>query len=157
MKYFILLSFLFFTVFCGDYRKPTRAQRNCISKKIGEEETKKLILSLRKYHRTNGKATLLDYILDKRLDLKDLVNECLLKTKRRLDKISDDIDKAFKNQLVDYYMKAILRDERVKTEVINNLKVNKDYAINSCSNFLTDKDICTLVIDKILQKLEEKN
>ena len=54
-------------------------------------------------------------------------------------------------------MKAILRDERVKTEVINNLKINKDYAINSCSNFLTDKDICTLVIDKILQKLEEKN
>ena len=157
MKYFILLSFLFLTVFCGDYRKPTRAQRNCIASKIGEEETKKLILSLRKYHRTNGKATLLDYILKKREDLRSVANECLLKIRRRLDKISDDIDKAFKNQLVDYYFKAILRDERTKTEVINNLKINKEYAISSCSNILTDKEMCTLVIEKIMQKLEEKN
>ena len=157
MKYFILISLLFFTVFCGDYRKPTRAQRNCFVKNIGEEETKKLIISLRKYHRTNGKATLLDYILDKRTDLKNIANECLLKIKRRLDKISDDIDKAFKSQLVDYYMKAILRDERVKTEILNNLKLNRDFAINACSNHLNDKNICTLVIDKIVQKLEEKN
>ena len=155
MKYFILLSYLFFTVFCGDYRKPTRAQRNCISKKIGEEETKKLILSLRKYHRTNGKATLLDYILDKRTDLKNIANECLLKIKRRLDKISDDIDKAFQNQLVDYYMKALLRDERVKSEIINDLKVNKNVAVKSCLKLLDVKDICTLIIDKLLEKLEK--
>ena len=154
MKYFILQAFLFFTVFCGDYRKPTRAQRNCIAKKIGEEETKKLILSLRKYHRTNGKATLLDYILDKRGDLKSVADECLLKIKRRLDKISDDIDKAFKNQLIDYYMKALLRDERVKSEIINNLEINKNLAISSCSNFLNDKDICTLIVDKIMNEIK---
>ena len=155
MKYFIFLSFLFFTVFCGDYRKPTRAQRNCFVNKIGEEETKKLILSLRKYHRTNGKATLLDYILDKRTDLKNIANECLLKIKRRLDRISDDIDKAFQNQLVDYYMKAILRDERVKSEIINDLKVNKNVAVKSCLKILDVKDICTLIIDKLLEKLEK--
>jgi hypothetical protein len=157
MKYFILLSLLFFTVFCGDYRKPTRAQRNCFVKNIGEEETKKLIISLRKYHRTNGKATLLDYILDKRTDLKNIADECLLKIKRRLDKISDDIDKAFQNQLVDYYMKAILRDERVKSEIINDLKVNKNFAVKSCSKHLNVEDLCALIIDKILQKLEKEN
>ena len=157
MRYFIFLSFLFFTVYCGDYRKPTRAQRNCFAKKIGEEETKKLILSLRKYHRTNGKATLLDYILDKRTDLKSIADECLLKIKRRLDRISDDIDKAFQNQLVDYYMKALLRDERVKSEIINDLKVNKNFAVKSCSKHLNVEDLCALIIDKILEKLEKEN
>ena len=83
--------------------------------------------SFRKYHRSNGKATLLDYILDKRQDLKEVAKECLLKIRRRrLDKTADVIDEAFKNEMVNYYLKAILRDENVVNLVvdfISNIKI----------------------------------
>ena len=158
MKKEIILFFLFVTVFCGDYRKPTRASRNCFVNILGEEKTKKLLQSLRKYHRSNGKATLLDYILDKRQDLKEVAKECLLKIRRRrLDKTADVIDEAFKNEMVNYYLKAILRDENVKNQLIEKLRTNEQVALKTCNNFLVSEEICKMVINKLVEKLKEKN
>ena len=154
----ILLFLLFISVFCGDYRKPTKAERNCIVNKLGEIKAKKLLISLRKYHRSNGKATLLDYILNKRQDLKEVAEECLLKIgKRRMDDTQDTIEEAFKNEMVNYYLKFILRDQRVKKEIIDKLKHNDQTAYKTCNKFLVSEDICKMVVDKLIEKLQENN
>ena len=152
----ICLIILFISVFCGDYRKPTRTQRKCFVKKIGEEPTQKLLDSLRKFHRSNGKATLLDYILEKRQDLKNIADECLLnnRRRRRLDKL-DKLGKLDSNQLnslesmVKYYLKAILKDEKAKKQFSDGLKKNKQMAKEICEKYLHNKQFCTPLIDSM--------
>ena len=155
----VLLLFLLIGVFCGDYRRPSPTQKKCIEKKIGKEPTKKLLESLRKYHRTNGKATILDYILEKRGDLKDVAEECLLGTRRRrrrLDKtVSEKINDSFNNKVVKYYMNALLRDPKAKTSILENIdKAQKD-SIKACKRYLKSDEICKMVVDAILQRIEK--
>ena len=155
----VLLLFLLIGVFCGDYRRPSPTQKKCIEKKIGKEPTKKLLESLRKYHRTNGKATILDYILEKRGDLKGVAEECLLgsrRRRRRLDKtVSEKINDSFNNKVVKYYMNALLRDPKAKTSILDNIdKAQKD-SIKACKRYLQSDEICKMVVDAILQRIEK--
>ena len=155
----VLLLFLLIGVFCGDYRRPSPTQKKCIEKKIGKEPTKKLLESLRKYHRTNGKATILDYILEKRGDLKGVAEECLLgsrRRRRRLDKtVSEKINDSFNNKVVKYYMNALLRDPKAKTSILDNIdKAQKD-SIKACKRYLKSDEICKMVVDAILQRIEK--
>ena len=146
MKNFFLLIILFIGVFCGDYRKPTRSQRKCFVKNIGEELTRKLFDSLRKFHRTNGKATLLDYILEKREDLRYVADECLLgnRRRRRLDNVLNSFE-----SIIKYYLNAILKDENAKKEFSDALKKNKQMANEVCNKYLHNKDYCTPLIDSM--------
>ena len=146
MKNILLVIILFIGAFCGDYRKPTRSQRKCFVKKIGEELTRKLFDSLRKYHRSNGKAKLLDYIFDKRQDLKNVAEECLLsfRRRRRLDGELNSIE-----SIVKYYLNAILKDEKVKKEFSDALKKNKKMGNEICEKYLQNKQYCTLLIDSM--------
>ena len=142
----IFFIILFLGIFCGDYRKPTRSQRKCFVKKIGEEPTKKLLDSLRKFHRSNGKATLLDYILEKREDLKHIADECLLnnRRRRRLDNELNSLE-----SIVKYYLNAILKDEKAKKEFSDALKKNKQMANEICEKYLHNKQFCTPLIDSM--------
>ena len=142
----IFLIILFIGAFCGDYRKPTRSQRKCFVNKIGEESTRKLLDSLRKFHRSNGKATLLDYILEKRQDLKDIADECLLsnRRRRRLDKEINSLE-----SIVKYYLNAILKDENAKKEFSDALKKNKQMANEICEKYLHNKQFCTPLIESM--------
>ena len=158
MKSYFVLLILFISISCSDYRKPSKSERKCLVKKLGEAETKKLLASLRKYHRTNGKATLYYYILARRPDLKEISAECLLKIKkRRLDKTEDAISKAFDNPLVKYYLKSILRDEKVKNELIEELKKENNEALKACLKTLPNQEICKLVCDLLAKQLEKGN
>ena len=152
----VLLLLLFTIVFCGDYRKPTRAQRKCFVKRLGEETTIKLFESLRKYHRTNGKATLLDYILDKRPDLKDVADECLLhmNRRRRLDKKKNTQNEDIINLAVKYYLDSLMKDNKTRNELLKNLKKNKNLALMSCKAFIENKEFCEPVINAMQQNLE---
>ena len=142
----IFFIILFLGIFCGDYRKPTRSQRKCFVQKIGEEPTKKLLDSLRKFHRSNGKATLLDYILEKRQDLKYIADECLLniRRRRRLDNELNSLE-----SIVKYYLNAILKDEKAKKEFSDALKKNKQMANEICEKYLHNKQFCTPLIDSM--------
>ena len=153
----VLLLFLLIGVFCGDYRRPSPTQKKCIEKKIGKEQTQKLIESLRKYHRINGKATILDYILEKREELKNVADECLLGNRRRLDKnISEQINEAFNNSLVNYYMKALLRDPKAKSAILNNIEKTQEESIKACKTYLTNDKICKMVVDAIIERIVGK-
>ena len=142
----IFLIILFIGAFCGDYRKPTRSQRKCFVKKIGEELTRNLLDGLRKFHRSNWKATLLDYILEKRQDLKNIADECLLsnRRRRRLDKEINSIE-----SIVKYYLNAILKDENAKKEFSDALKKNKQKANETCEKYLHNKQFCTPLIESM--------
>ena len=144
MKNILLLIILFIGAFCRDYRKPTRTQRKCFVKNIGEEETRKLFDSLRKYHRSHGKATLLDYIFDKREDLKSIADECLLNTsrRRRLDKELDSVERIIK-----YYLDSFLKDEKMKKEFSEALKKNKKEANQVCQKSMQNSELCNQLID----------
>ena len=162
MRNFLLLIILLIGVFCYDYRKPNAAARKCMEKKMGKENTKKLLESLRKYHRTNGKATILDFILEKRPELKDVAEECLLKIqkKRRLDRknkiIADQIKDLFDTEIIDYYMKALLKDQKTKNAILSELNENEKEAIDECKKFLPSEEICKMVIDLIRKKIFKK-
>ena len=159
MKNVLLILFLLTIESCSDYRKPTSAQRKCFVKRLGEENTKKLFDSLRKYHRSHGKATLLDYILDKRPDLKSIADECLLSIKRRrLDRRSKkkNIDKDELDKTVKYYVSSLLKDGEAKDELFNNLKKNKNLAILSCKSFLEKKEYCRPVVESLLDGMDKK-
>ena len=160
MKNILLFLFLFVFVFCSDYRKPAHSEKKCLVNELGLEQTKKLLESLRKYHRVNGKATLLDYILDKRPELKEVSDKCLLKIgkkkRRNLDKIQDAIDEALNNEVVNYYLKSILRDEQVKNELISELKKGNKEAIDACKNFLPSDEMCKLVLSLLAKSLENR-
>ena len=75
----VLLLFLFTFIFCGDYRLPSKSEEKCLTNALGLEQAKKLLDSLEKYHTVNKKATLLDYILAQRPELKEVSDKCLLK------------------------------------------------------------------------------
>ena len=160
MKNVLLLLLLFVFVFCSDYRKPSHSEKKCLLTELGLEQTKKLLASLRKYHRVNGKATLLDYILDKRPELKEVSDKCLLKIgkkkRRNLDKLQDAFDNAMNDEMVNYYLKSILRDEQVKNELISELKKGNKEAINACKNFLPSDDICKLILTLLAKSLEKR-
>ena len=146
MKNILVLMLFFIGAFCGDYRKPTRSQRKCFVKKIGEELTRKLLDSLRKFHRSNGKATLLDYILEKREDLKYVADECLLgiRRRRRLDNELNSLE-----SIVKYYLNAILKDEKAKKEFSDALKKNKQMANEICEKYIHNKQFCIPLIDSM--------
>ena len=154
MKNVLLLLFVFTFAFCSDYRKPTKTQKKCFVKRIGEDATIKLLESLRKYHRTNGKATLLDYILDKRPDLKDAADVCLLNIRRRrLDKKKPemkDIDAA-----IQYYLESLGRDNKVTKDLKKGLNENKNLAILSCKSYIQDKTLCRPIIESMLKNLNK--
>ena len=157
MKRFLRLLILFIGIICSDYRKPSKSERKCLVKKLGEINTTKLLASLRKYHRSYGKATLLDYILAQRPDLKEVADICLLKIKkRRADNPEELINKAVDNALVKYYFNSIMRDEKIKTEIIKELKKNDNEGLKACLKVLPDKEICQLVIDLLAKILENK-
>ena len=154
MKSVLLLLFILTFTFCMDYRKPTITQKKCFVKRLGEEATKKLLESLRKYHRTHGKATLLDYILDKRPDLKDVADVCLLNNRRRrLDKKKFDSKEI--DNVVQYYLDSVLRDNNIKKQLEKGLKENKNLAILACKSHLQYKDICKPMIESMLKNLNK--
>ena len=157
MKTFFIVLILFTSIICGDYRMPNKSERKCLVKKLGEKDTQKLLASLRKYHRANGKATLYDYILDKRPDLKEVSNQCLLKIKkRRLDGTKDEKNETITNSLFKYYLNSILRDEKIKNAMIQGLKKNNNEAIKVCLQILPNKAICKTVIYYLIQQLKKK-
>ena len=152
MKNALLLLLIFTFTLCSDYRKPTRAQKKCLVKRLGEEVAKKLLESLRKYHRSNGKATLLDYIIDKRPDLKEVADECLLNIRRRrLDKNNqlNEVD-----EFVEYYFKSLMKDNKAKSELYKELKKNKSLAIITCETFMQNKEYCKPVVEAMLKTLK---
>ena len=158
MKYILLLLFIFTFTFCLDYRKPTKTQKKCFAKRLGEDATQKLLESLRKYHRTHGKATLLDYILDKRPDLKDVADVCLLNIRRRrLDKKNKNPGMKEIDQAIKYYMDSLGRDSKVRNELSKGLKENKNLAIHTCKSYLQDKELCKLIIESMQKNFNEDN
>ena len=166
MKTFLLLMVLFIGVFCGDYRRPSPTAKKCMEKIMGKSNVKKLIESLRKYHRTNGKATILDFILEKRPELKNVAEECLLKTKRRrrrldrksntLNSVNEQLDELFNTELVEYYMRALLRDKKAKNAILSELDKNEAEGINACKQFLGNEEMCKMIINTIRRKIIEK-
>ena len=89
MKAYIYLI-LFLSVVCKDLRRPGRTTLKCFKKLLGEEQVKELFASFRKYHRSNGKANFTEFINDKKPELKETLEKCLLKglkEKRRLNKV----------------------------------------------------------------------
>ena len=167
MRNFYLLIILLIGVFCYDYRKPSAAAKKCMEKKMGKENTKKLLESLRKYHRTNGKATILDFILEKRPELKDVAEKCLLKItkKRRLDKenksnieqMEQQMKDLFESEILDYYMKALLKDQKTKNAILSELNENGNQAIDECKKFLPSEEICKMVIDLMIKTINKKS
>ena len=160
MRNFYLLIILLIGVFCYDYRKPSAAAKKCMEKKMGKENTKKLLESLRKYHRTNGKATILDFILEKRPELKDVAEECLLKIKkkRRLDKEKkSNMEQMEQSEILDYYMKALLKDQKTKNAILSELNENGNQAIDECKKFLPSEEICKMVIDLMIKTINKKS
>ena len=162
MKRLILL-FLFSLIVCGDYRKPSKVERKCIIKKIGIEPAKKLFASLRKYHRSHGKATLLDYINAEREDLKELADECLLKINKRRNlnnKKNKSIGLAgdlFNSPMASYYLEAMLRDEKVKKQLLTELSKSKVAAIAICKEIISDDTLCKLIAEMLITYLESSN
>ena len=165
MKTFLLLMVLFIGVFCGDYRRPSPAAKKCMEKMMGKLNVKKLIESLRKYHRTNGKATILDYILEKRPELKNVAEECLLKTKRRrrldrysntLNAFNEQLDEIFNNELMEFYMRALLRDKKAKNAILSELDKNESEGIEACKQLLAKEEICKMIINKLKKKIKER-
>ena len=158
MKTFLFIIVLFIGVFCGDYRSPSPKQKKCLEKKIGNEKTKELLESLKKYNRTNAKATILDFILEEKPELKNVAEECLLKIKRRRrlnkrKKIADKIDNAFNNDVAKYYMDALLRDPGTKDKILRDIHRNRNDAVKSCQKFVANEEICDLVINMIIKNI----
>ena len=160
MKALLLFFFLFVFAICSDYRRPSKSQIKCFIREIGMVETKKLLESLRKYHRTNGKATLLDYILQKRLDLKAVSDKCLLKInnriRRRLDKLDEAFNQALNQKLVKYYINSILRDKKVKDAFIYHLNNNNKEGLRACTKFLVNEKLCTRIMKMLAKTIEDK-
>ena len=160
MKYILLLLFVWTLATCSDYRFPSKSEKKCFVNQIGEEKTKTLLQSLRKYHRTNGKATLLDYILAKRPELKYISDKCLLKIKRKrkLDGnklLQDAFDKAMENKLVKYYLKSILRDTALKNKFVDLLKKDNNEALDACKKYLPDEGICKIIMQMLADSIEK--
>ncbi len=167
MKTFLLLMVmvLFIGVFCGDYRSPSHAAKKCMEKIMGKLNVKKLIKSLRKYHKTNAKATILDFILEKRPELKNVAEECLLKTKRRrrldrysntLNAFNEQLDELFNNEIIEYYMRALLRDKKAKNAILSELDKNEEEGINACKQFLGKEEMCKMIINTMRRKIIER-
>ena len=147
MKAVYFLIILFIGAFCRDYRWPTGTQIKCFKKYIGEGGVKKLLESFRKYHRSHGKATLLDYILDKRGDLKSISDECLLKISRRRRRLDKEENMDFVERIIKYYLDAILKDEKMKAQFSEALKKNKETAIEVCKKSMQNSELCAQIIE----------
>ena len=150
MKIYLYLI-LFLNVLSSDYRSPSKTAKKCLVNIIGKEETNKLLKGLRKYHRAHGKATFYDYILAKKSEYKEIVDECLLqKIKRRLSKSKKKGKKGKKNIMNEYYLQSIKRDKKVKKKIMRALgKKNKSKAIKKCKNYL-GKKACKFVVKRLL-------
>ena len=161
MKNILLLLILFTFSFCSDYRKPSRTEKKCLINNLGEVQTQKLLESLRKYHRVNGKATLLDYILERRPEMKEIADKCLLKVdkkdRRRLDyNLQDAIDSALNNSMVNYYLESILRDQELKSELISELNKENGEALKACKDYLESEEMCKMVLSLLAESIEKK-
>ena len=151
MKYLLLLILLI-ALLCEDYRRPTRTQRKCFVKKIGKDLTNELLKSLSNYHNSYDKATLLDYILDRRPDLNVIADECLLSMKRRrMDKNQNTEDRIIK-----YYLNSILKDKKAKISISNNLNINYNLGLNACKQYLLNQQICPLLLKSMKQLYDNK-
>lgn len=163
MKTLLLIIVLLVGAFCGDYRMPSQKQKKCIEKKIGKEETKKLIESLIKYHKTNAKATILEYILDRRPELKDVAEECLLniKRRRRLNRrkktVSQRLDEAFQTDMFKYFIQSISRDPKIKEKLTQDIDKGRDEGIDSCKSLFVSEKFCTMLVDKTLKNIKKYN
>ena len=89
----LLYALLFAVVFCFDPRMPSKSTKQCLIKQLGEEQTKSLFSSFRKYHRSNGKAKFTEFINIKKPELKDTLEKCLDKKLRKLDTTSQHREK----------------------------------------------------------------
>ena len=150
----IFLFCLIFIVVCEDYRKPNKEMRKCLKETIGKENLKSLLLSLRKYHATNSKATLLDLINDRKPEYKDIIEKCLVKNqRRRLEKIGSDIV----NPEEYFYVRAILKDKKVRRKIYKHLKKEgKETAIEICLKFINNNNSCKYIVNLFSQKLGQK-
>ena len=154
MKNYIYLLLLL-SVICSDYRRPTKSAKNCLIMKYGEEETKQLLAGLRKYHRSHGKATFYEYILAKKPELKEEVEECLMpKIRRRLETKKG---KTKKSAVMEYYLQSIIKDKKVKKKIMRGLsRKTKSKAVKKCKKYLAQKGACKYVVRKLLAKKNKK-
>lgn len=154
MKFYIFIILLL-SIFCADYRRPSKSAKNCLIKLLGEEDTKKLIAGLRKYHRTHGKATFYEYICDKRPEYKEEVEECLFKKIKR--KLSKSKNKSKKNVVNEYYLQSIQKDKKVKKKIMKGLKKKtQEKAVKKCTKYLKKKGACKYVVKRLLAMKNKK-
>ena len=153
MKAYIYLI-LFLSIVCKDLRRPTKATLKCLRQKLGKEQVKSLHASFRKYHRSNGKANFTEFINDKKPELKETLEKCLLKglkEKRRLNKEKKLEKKALK------LLKSFIKDKKVKNEIKKEIENgNLKNAIIKCNDVIKMKTICKGFVKKIAKKLAKK-
>ena len=144
MNNYLLIIILFIGAFCRDYRKPSRMQRKCFENNIGEENTRILLDYLGKYHRFHRKATFLDYIFDKRKDLRNIADECLLNITRR-----SRLNREFNSTqiIVKYYLDSFLKDKKMEKKFSEALKKNEKEAIEVCQKSMQNSELCNILID----------
>ena len=153
MKVYIYLI-LFLSIICKDIRKPIKATLKCFRQKFGKEKVKSLLASFRKYHRSNGKANFTVFINDRKPELKETLEKCLLKglkEKRRLNK-----EKKLEKKVISL-LKSLIKDKKIKNEIrkkINNGNLKK--AINICYNVIKVRSICKGYVKKFAKNLKTK-
>ena len=138
MKIYIYIL-LFISIICGDPRRPTKLTKQCLMKELGIEKVKSLILSFRKYHRTNGKAKFSEFIYEKKPEFKEVLDKCKLNKKRR--RIEGEIQKSL-------LMNQMISDVKQRR--------GKD-AFDKCMQLISNDDFCkTLVITMIQSYIKDK-
>ena len=91
----LIYFILFIGIICPDPRKPSKLVKKCFIESIGEKETKALLSSFRKYHRSNGKAKFAKFITEKKPELKETLQKCSIKKKMILNKSKTKEGKKF--------------------------------------------------------------
>ena len=148
MKTYIYLI-LFLSIICKDLRRPTKATVKCLKQKLGKEKVKSLIESFRKYHRNHGKANFTEFINDKKSELKETLEKCLLVNNRRLDdeKVMETTLKELKSLL-----KHNVLAKQIRTFVKNG---NLKKAVQKCNTIIKEKLTCQRFVKKMAKKIKQ--
>ena len=144
MKLFIYIL-LFISAICFDPRKPSKFTKKCLLKELGEQKTKDLFSSFRKYHRSNGKANFSEFIDKKKPELKETLEKCSKNKGRRLEKEkeNDDIDKKLKKEMME--------------NMISNIRDGKKIeALNKCKKLMNKEGLCERLINMNSPKRPKK-
>ena len=142
MKNYIFIILILGTI-CSDHRRPSKYTKNCFINALGEEKTKALLSSFRKYHRTNGKAKFSDFIIAKRPELKETLEKCLEK-KRTLNGEDNEGEK-------------IIVSDKFKEMKEALKKGNIKEALNKCKLLRLNERFCQRLIIKYNKEYLQQN